>query len=263
MDSSDGSCCKFSASELDRVLTWELSETVAGVIMEPIITGGGVLVPHDEYLKEVREICDRHGVLLIIDEVINGFGRTGKPFGFMHANIKPDIVTMAKGLTSAYMPLSATAVRKDIYEVFKGTEEYDFFRHVNTFGGSPAACAVALKNLEIMEKENLVERSKILGERLYNRMQHLYEHPNVGDVRGRGLLLGIEMVEDKKTKEPASSEKLDKVIHLCKQKGLIIGKNGTTVKGYNNVLTLSPPLSISDEELEFIIETITESIFQI
>jgi taurine-pyruvate aminotransferase len=262
-NSADRSCCSYSAKEIDRVMTWELSDTIAGVIMEPIITGGGVLIPHDNYLKEVREICDRNGALLIIDEVISGFGRTGKPFGFMHYDIKPDIITMAKGLTSAYLPLSATAVRKDIFEAFKGTEEYDHFRHINTFGGSPASCAVALKNLEILEKENLIERSAILGERLAQEMLELHEHPNVGDIRSKGLLMGIELVEDKNTKEPASLEKVNKVISACKERGLIIGKNGDTVAGFNNILTLSPPLSMTDEDFNFLVNTFKEGIWQI
>ncbi|MBB6454722.1 adenosylmethionine-8-amino-7-oxononanoate aminotransferase [Salirhabdus euzebyi] len=262
-DTSDGQCCSHSASEIERVMTWELDETIAAVIMEPMITGGGVLIPHDNYLQEVREICDRHGALLIMDEVINGFGRTGKRFGFMHAGIKPDIVTMAKGITSSYMPLSATAVRKDIYEAFKGTEEYDHFRHVNTFGGHPASCAVALKNIEIMEREGLVERSAQLGNRLSEELAELREHPNVGDIRSRGLLLGIELVEDKTTKEPAHPDKLAKVISYCKQHSLIIGKNGDTVKGFNNILTLSPPLSLTDDDLDYMIKTLKEAIIRI
>ncbi|GAA3312838.1 hypothetical protein GCM10020331_001520 [Ectobacillus funiculus] len=190
-----------SAEEIDRVMTWELSQTVAGVIMEPIITGGGILMPPDGYMAKVKEICEKHGALLICDEVICGFGRTGKPFGFMNYGVKPDIITMAKGITSAYLPLSATAVRREIYEAYTGSEDYDRFRHVNTFGGNPAACALALKkNLEIMENENLIERSRELGERLLRELADIKEHPNVGDVRGKGLLLGIELVEDKQTK---------------------------------------------------------------
>src|SRR5699024_8313324 len=207
----------------------EIDETVAAVIMEPIITGGGVLIPHESYLPRVKEICEKHGALLIVDEVICGFGRTGKRFGFQNYDVKPDIVTMAKGITSAYLPLSATAVRKDVFEAFKGTEEYDHFRHVNTFGGNPSACAVALRNIEILEKENLVERSAILGAKLLEKMIELEDHPNVGNVRGKGLMLGIELVEDKATKEPAKSEKLDKIMSFCKDQGLIIGKNGDTV----------------------------------
>ncbi|HET7578969.1 MAG TPA: aspartate aminotransferase family protein [Bacillales bacterium] len=260
---SDEDIGRAYAEEIDRVITWELDETVAGVIMEPIITGGGVIFPPENYLKEVREICDRHGVLLIIDEVICGFGRTGKKFGFMNYGIKPDIVTMAKGITSAYLPLSATAVRRDLFESFKGDEDYAHFRHVNTFGGNPAACAVALKNLEIFENEQLVERSAQLGEKLAAEMEELKEHPNVGHVRSKGLLLGIELVEDKSTKEPAKPEKLNKVIAAAKQKGLIMSKNGDTVAGYNNVLTLSPPLSMTDDDFAFMVKTVKESVAQL
>ncbi|HDR3904057.1 TPA: aspartate aminotransferase family protein [Bacillus toyonensis] len=252
-----------SADEIDRVMTWELSQTVAGVIMEPIITGGGILMPPDEYMAKVKEICEKHGALLICDEVICGFGRTGKPFGFMNYGVKPDIITMAKGITSAYLPLSATAVKREIYEAYVGSEDYDRFRHVNTFGGNPAACALALKNLEIMENEKLIDRSKELGERLLYELEDVKEYPNVGDVRGKGLLLGIELVEDKQTKEPASIEKMNKVINACKEKGLIIGKNGDTVAGYNNILQLAPPLSITEEDFTFIVTTIKECLAQL
>jgi taurine-pyruvate aminotransferase len=250
-----------SVKDIDRVMTWELSETIAGVIMEPIITGGGILVPPDQYMKGVKEVCEKHGALLIVDEVICGFGRTGKPFGFMNYGVKPDIITMAKGITSAYLPLSATAVRKDIYETFKGSDEYDYFRHVNTFGGNPAACALALKNLEIMENEQLFDRSSELGDYLKQSLaSQLADHPYVGDVRGKGLLVGIELVKDKLSKEPLGVDLVNKVIGGCKSKGLIIGKNGATVAGYNNVLTLSPPLNIETEDLDFIIKTLTDEL---
>ncbi|MGC4377630.1 aspartate aminotransferase family protein [Fictibacillus sp. Mic-4] len=252
-----------SAAEIDRVMTWELSETIAGVIMEPIITGGGILMPPDGYMKKVKEYCEKHGALLICDEVICGFGRTGEKFGFMNYEVKPDIITMAKGITSAYLPLSATAVKREIYEAYSGSGAYDHFRHVNTFGGNPAACALALKNLEIMENEKLVERSKELGKRLLNELAELKDHPDVGDVRGRGLLIGIELVENKETKEPASIDKMNKAIGLCKEKGLIIGKNGDTVAGFNNILQLAPPLSITEDDFSFIVKTIKESFAQL
>ncbi|MBM7646242.1 adenosylmethionine-8-amino-7-oxononanoate aminotransferase [Scopulibacillus daqui] len=247
------------ADEIDRAITWEFNETVAGVIMEPIITGGGVIVPPENYLPRVKEICERHGVLLIIDEVICGFGRTGKKFGHMNYGIKPDIVTMAKGLTSAYLPLSATAVKRGIFERFKETEDYNRFRHVNTFGGNPSACALALKNLEIMENERLIERSAELGEKLANEMAILKEHPNVGDIRSKGLLMGIELVENKQTKKPASLKVVNQVIASCKDKGLIISKNGDTVAGFNNIITLSPPLSMTDDDFAFLVKTLKES----
>ncbi|MFD0694328.1 aspartate aminotransferase family protein [Paenibacillus sp. GCM10027628] len=246
----------FCAKEIEETIIWEGQETVAGVIMEPAITGGGVIVPHPVYLQEVQRICNHYGVLLIIDEVICGFGRSGQNFGHMNYGVKPDIVTMAKGLTSGYLPLSATAVRKDIYEAFKDKAEYSHLRHVNTFGGSPASCALALQNLEIMKRENLVERSRILGERLAIELAELADHPLVGDIRTFGFLMGLEMVADKKTKEPLPLAAVGQIIGQCKANGLIIGKNGDTVAGFNNVLTLSPPLSSTDEDLQFIVSTL-------
>ena len=132
---------------------------------------------------------------------------------------------------------------------------------MNTFGGNPAACAVALKNLEIIERENLVERSAELGERLQKELASLKDHPFVGDIRGLGFLLGIELVENKETKEPATNARVAKIIGECKANGLIIGRNGDTVAGFNNILALSPPLSCTDEDLDFII-TVVKKVFQ-
>lgn len=245
------------AEELEQKIIWEQKETIAAVIMEPLITGGGILIPDKVYIEKVQEICEKYGVLLIIDEVICGFGRTGKKFGHQHFGIKPDIVTMAKGLTSAYLPLSVTAVKKEIFEKFKGTEENVHFRHINTFGGNPSACAVALKNLEIIEAENLVDRSAEKGSFLLKELLPLAEtHPNIGDVRGLGMIVGIELVANKQSKEPAPSAFAAKIVQACRQEGLIIGKNGDTVDGYNNVLTICPPLSSTDADLMYLIGTL-------
>ncbi|EIT86663.1 aminotransferase [Fictibacillus macauensis ZFHKF-1] len=249
------------ADDLEAVMEWELPETIAAVIMEPIITGGGVLLPQENYLQKVQASCQKHGALLIIDEVINGFGRTGERFGFMHYGVKPDIITMAKGITSSYLPLSATAVRRDVYEAFKGQEDYDHFRHVNTFGGNPAACAVALKNLEILENEQLCDRSKTVGASLLHELQGLLEHANVGDVRGKGLLIGIELVASKETKEPLAVERVNQVIAQCKQRGVLIGKNGDTVLHHNNILTLAPPLTLQEEDALYLVKTLKEAIW--
>ncbi|MEK3838851.1 aspartate aminotransferase family protein [Paenibacillus sp. FSL R7-0128] len=246
------------AQAIEDMIVWEGTESVAAVIMEPVITGGGVIVPHQVYMDRVQEICRTYGVLLIIDEVICGFGRSGRKFGHHNFGIKPDIVTMAKGLTSGYLPLSATAVRKEIYEAFKdNSDDYGHFRHVNTFGGNPAACALALRNLEILEQERLVERAGILGRRLEGGFAGLLEHKLVGDIRSFGLVLGIELVADKATRVPAELSVVKGIIADCKAKGLIIGKNGDTVAGFNNVLTFAPPLSSTDEDVQFIIDTFT------
>ncbi|MCQ6275001.1 aspartate aminotransferase family protein [Bacillus sp. V3B] len=250
------------ALEIEKTIIWEGKETIGAIIMEPAITGGGILVPHPIYMEKVQEICQQYGVLLIIDEVICGFGRTGKKFGHMHFKIKPDIITMAKGLTSGYLPLSATAVRRDLYEKFQNSDEFGYFRHVNTFGGNPAACALALKNIEIYEKENLIERSRILGERLRQEMKEVENHSLVGDIRSFGFLLGIELVKNKETKEPIFPSKIDQIIAECKSNGLIIGKNGATVAGFNNILALSPPLSSTDEDVDFIVTTLKKALYK-
>jgi taurine-pyruvate aminotransferase len=249
-------CAIKYAREIQRVIEWELPETVAGVIMEPIITGGGIIVPPEGYIEEVARACERTGVLLILDEVICGFGRTGKMFGHQLYGIRPDIVTMAKGITSSYFPLSATAVKRTLFEKFAGAEEYGRLRHINTFGGHPAACAVAVRNLQIFEEENLVERSATLGERLRAGLSPLEKHQHVGQIRGQGLLVGIEMVEDRETRQPASAQRMGEIISGCKELGLIVGKNGDTTPGFNNVITLCPPLNITDDDLEFIVRTL-------
>lgn len=225
--------------------------------MEPFISGGGVIVPSEKYLQRVAEICKKHDVLLIMDEVVSGFGRTGKMFGFMHSEgVQPDIVTMAKGLTSGYLPLGATAVKSELFETFKEKGNDKHLRHVSTYGGHPASCAVALKNIEIIEKENIVSRVATLGESILGRLKDLIRHENVGEVRHKGFLYGIELVKDKVSKEPAADEMLAKVIGLCKEKGLIIGRNGDTVPGFNNVLIVAPPLSSTEKDLNFLVETV-------
>ncbi|MFK9094612.1 aminotransferase [Bacillus salipaludis] len=248
---------KTAADFIDQVIAWEGAETVAAVIMEPFISGGGVIVPSPSYLQRVQEICKKHDVLLIMDEVVSGFGRTGKMFGFMHSDgVQPDIITMAKGLTSGYLPLGATAVHSRIYEKFKEQGLANHFRHVSTYGGHPASCAVALKNIEIIERENIVARVAALGESILGKLKDLIAHKNIGEVRNTGFLYGIEMVEDKQSKAPASEETMGKIIGRCKEKGLIIGRNGDTVPGFNNVLIIAPPLVSTEDDLNFVVETV-------
>lgn len=254
---TQGKCSLQCAKAIEDAIVWEGADSVAGVIMEPVITGGGMIVPPDEYLKTVRRICDKYEVLLIVDEVICGFGRSGEKFGHLNYGVRPDIVTMAKGMTSAYSPLSATAVSAELYESFRNNQEpTGHLRHINTFGGNPVSCVVALKNIEILESENLVARSSEIGNALKDGLKPLLEHPHIGEIRIFGSAMGIELVEDVKTKQPATAERVMKIIAACKQKGLLIGKNGDTVPGYANILTLSPPFSSTDEDITFIVDTL-------
>lgn len=252
------------AHELEKAIVWEGPETVAAFILEPIITGGGLLMPPDNYLKFVEDICKRYGVLMIVDEVICGFGRTGRNFGFQHENVQPDIVTMAKGLTSGYLPLSATAVKREIYDTFLQDEgPTDRLRHVNTFGGHPVSCAAALENLTIYEELDLVSRSRERGEYLLHRLEDLFVYPIVGDIRGRGLMAGIELVVNRSTKEPLAIQDVQEILTICKEWGVIIGKNGDTVAGLNNVLTIAPPLVIEYEEIDQIVSCLAKAIERI
>lgn len=250
-----------AADAIEEMIIWEGEESVAAVIMEPFISGGGVIIPSVKYIERVYDICRKYNVLLIMDEVVSGFGRTGEMFGFNHAvNVQPDIVTMAKGLTSGYMPLGATSVKSYIYKAFQEEGTSSHFRHVSTFGGHPAACAVALKNIEIIEQEDIIRRVKTLSETKLSQLNSLANHKNIGEVRRIGFLVGFEMVEDKGNKKPMSEEKVAEIITLCKKRGLIIGKNGDTVPNGNNILIIAPPLSSTDVDLDFIIETFSSVI---
>lgn len=258
----EGTASDLAAAEyLEQVIQWEGPDSVAAFVLEPIISGGGILVPDPEYLKRVSEICKKYDVLLITDEVVSGFGRTGKLFGFMHSEgVQPDIVTMAKGLTAGYLPLGATSVRSEIYEKFKGEGDKNHFRHISTYGGHPAACAVALKAIEIVERENLTERVAEKGEEILAEFKELESLDIVGEVRGKGFLFGIELVEDKAEKTPVSEALITGIIGACKEKGLIISRNGDTIPGQQNILIIAPPLSSTEEDLRFLVDTVKEEV---
>jgi adenosylmethionine-8-amino-7-oxononanoate aminotransferase len=197
-------------------------------------------------------------VLLIVDEVICGFGRVGKMFGHDDTGVRPDLVTMAKGITSAYIPLAATVVSDEIFAAFPADPaDSGRLRHINTFGGHPAGCAVALETLAIMEEEGLVERSATAGAVLLGRLQDaLGDHPLVGDVRGRGLLIGIELVADQATRAPAERAVSAGIVAAAQARGLLVGRNVDTAAGLDNVIALAPPLSLTDADLDHIVDVL-------
>ena len=239
-----GECSLECAADVERAIQHEGPSTVAAVIAEPISAAAGIHVPHPGYWPKLREICDRYGVLLIGDEVITGFCRTGKMFALDHWGVKPDIRTVAKGLTSGYIPIGAAIVSGKVADTFIGDGDRTF-KHLFTFGGNPVSCAAALANLEIMEKEHLAERSAEMGDYLFERLQTLRKHPIVGDVRGgKGLLCALELVRDKNTSEPFPKEaELDSLAVEAMRANRMLGRAGA-------IIPIAPPLCITREEID-------------
>lgn len=258
-----GNCNIECATSIEDTINYEGSESIAAIIAEPVISGGGVIVPPDEYLPILRDICDRHGILLIFDEVVSGFGRLGKMFGYQVWGVKPDMITLAKGITSGYLPLSATVVQQPIFEAFMDeSDPSSHFRHINTYGGHPASAAVSLKNIEILETERLPERAAQMGEYLMTQLAGLRDHPLVGDLRGKGLLIGVELVADKQTKEPLASKQVGEIVSYCLEREVIIGRNTNTIPGLTNVLIMAPPLVLTKTDADKIVTTLKQALDQ-
>lgn len=248
-EAGDIMCAKW----VEQEILFQGPETVAAVIGEPISSANGLHVPSPKYWQLLREICDRHGVLLIADEVINGFGRTGKWFATEHFDFVPDIMTMAKGLSSGYAPIAATIVRPSVYEVF--TQGPATLSHLLTFGGQAVAAAAALKNIEIMGREGLVERSAEQGAYLLGLLQELMaNHPTVGDVRGLGLYCALELVHDK-----ASKTKWDRDADFIKRLNQLIEERRLLTRVWN-IVHLAPPLVVTRAELDRIVAILDEAL---
>lgn len=241
-----------AADLLEEAILREGPETVAAFIAEPVQGGGGgVLVPPADYFPRIRQICDRYNVLLISDEVITGFGRTGRWFALEHWGIQPDIVQFAKGITSGYFPFGGIGVSKAIKETLDSVESGKRWWHGYTASAHPVGCAVALANLRIIEKEGLVQKSDRLGRRLLERLRPLEKHKNIGEVRGLGLLAGIEFVADKETKEPFPSEW--GIGKRVRQELLL---RGLYTRVLDNVICLAPPLVTSAKDIDQIADTV-------
>ncbi|MGH2536656.1 MAG: aspartate aminotransferase family protein [Candidatus Promineifilaceae bacterium] len=240
-----------AARALEETILREGPENVAGFIAEPVQGAGGVIVPPDDYFPLVREICDRLDVLLIADEVITGFGRTGKWFGLQHWGIEPDIMTFAKGVTSGYLPLGGIQVSEAIYEAINRASPAERWMHAFTYSGHAACCAVGLKNLEILEREDAAGRALQLGQRLLAGLEELYAFPCVGDVRGLGLMAAVELVADRVSMAPAGLGA--QLQRACQARGLI-----TRAKG--DSLCLAPPLIISPAEVDQLVGVVADAI---
>ena len=246
---SDRDACTLACADaVEQVIEGEGTETVAAVLVEPITGLSGLVVPPDGYLEALREICDRHGVLLIFDEVITGFCRTGRWFASQHWNVVPDLMTVAKGITSGYVPLGATIVSERVAHHFDDR----YLGAGLTYAAHPLACAAGCAVLEVYVEERLDERAAHLGERLLAGLGRLAErHPCVGDVRGKGLLAALELVRDRETREPLSPQRTEAPVSapMAALKRVLNQRRVSTLLRWNLVV-MAPPLTIAESELD-------------
>jgi adenosylmethionine-8-amino-7-oxononanoate aminotransferase len=250
-----------AADAVEEAILANGADTVAAIICEPVMGAGGVIVPPATYFPRLREICDRHDVLLIADEVITGFGRTGRWFALGHWGVEPDLVAFAKGVTSGYLPLGGVIVSKRVHKVIEDAPPDEKFMHAATYSGHPTCCAVGLANIDIMEKEGLPERAAVVGKRLLEGLETLRNLPGVGDIRGLGMLAAIEFVEDKGSRKPAKGIGA-RVVAECGKRGLITrqraASDGPPASG--DTLCFAPPLMTPEATIDRIIEIAGESI---
>ncbi|MGA1805135.1 aspartate aminotransferase family protein [Rhizobium sp. HT1-10] len=244
-----------AAEAIEAVILREGPETIGALCLEPITAGGGVIVPPPGYWEKVQAICRRYDILLHIDEVVCGVGRTGKWFGYQNFGVEPDFVTMAKGLASGYAAISCTVTNEKIFNLFKDdpSDSMSYFRDISTFGGCVAGPAAALENMRIIEDENLLENTIRMGERLMANLRALQErHAVIGDVRGMGLFCGAELVSDRQAKTPVEEKQVQAVIAACMADGVIIGATNRSVPGKNNTLCFSPALIATAADIDAI-----------
>ncbi len=243
-------------NEMEKIIAQNQERTIA-VIVEPIVQcAGGIIAWPEGYLKGLREICNKHNILLIADEVATGFGRTGKMFACEHEEVTPDIICLSKGITNGYMPLAVTAVNEKIFNAFLGElEERKTFYHGHSYTGNPLACAAAMANLAIFEKDGTLQRLPPKINLLKEKLSEIAELSHVGDIRQKGMIAGIELVKNKKTKEP---------FPWLKQTGWRVVKSarkyGVWLRPLGDVIVIMPPLVISEENLERLLEVIKDCI---
>ena len=243
-----------AANLLEQAILREGPETVAAFIAEPVQGAGGVIVPQDDYFARVREICDTYDVLLIADEVITGFGRTGRWFGLEHYGIEPDIAQFAKGVTSGYIPLGGVGVSDKVRATLDSVPPDKRYMHAFTYSGHPTCCAVALANLDVIADEGLVERAATLGRRMLDGLRELLSIPSVGDVRGLGMMAAVELVADQATKQPfaPASGVAGRLTNELLKRGLFTRTIGETI-------CLAPPLVSTEEQIDRIVAIVGEA----
>ncbi len=248
-----------AARDIEKVILAEDPDTIGAICLEPITAGGGVIVPPEGYWETVQEICRKYGILIHIDEVVCGMGRTGKWFGYQHFDVQPDMVTMAKGVASGYAAISVLATTEDLFNEFlaEPSDKMHYFRDISTFGGCAGGPAAALENMRIIEQENLLDNVVKQGDYCLERLHELMDkHSVIGEVRGKGLFLGAELVKDRETREPLDEGLVAGVAADCLKQGVMIGRTNRSMPEFNNTLCLSPALICTKDDIDEIINSI-------
>ena len=266
-DKTYGDCDIECARLVEDIILKEGAHTIGGMIVEPITAGGGVLIPVKEYYSILQEICRKYDIWMIMDEVVCGFGRTGKFWGHQHYDVDPEIITMAKGLASSYGALSATVVKQEVYDAFLNDPsdpetQLNYFRDISTYGGCTAALTAALESTRIIEDENLINNSVKVGAYLNEQLEKLRKYDIVGDVRGKGLFAGIEFVTDKVTKEPISEGQMAQLMGNVMAQNVIVGRTNSSFHGLNNIMNFAPCLIITKKQVDTIVAAVATAIEQ-
>ena len=246
------------AIAIEDAIIREGPDTVAAVIAEPVQGAGGIIPPEPDYFPRLRAICDRHDVLLIADEVITGFGRTGRWFALDHWGVQPDVVTFAKAVTSAYVPLSGAIISQPMHDAILAVQADGRFMHGFTNSAHPTACAVALRNLQIFADENLVENAAFLGQRLHAGLSTLRDEAGVGDVRGLGLMAAVELMQDVEKRRPFSAGLGvgGRLVAACKERGLVS-------RNIQDSYLLAPPLVTKPDQIDQIVDIVRDSVREV
>ncbi|KAJ04428.1 aspartate aminotransferase family protein [Sulfitobacter mediterraneus] len=249
----------WAADQIEKVILAEGPDTVGALCLEPVTAGGGVITPPEGYWDRVQEICKKYDILLHIDEVVCGVGRTGTWFGYQHYGIKPDMVTMAKGVASGYAAIACLVTTEEVFNMFKddASDPMNYFRDISTFGGCTAGPTAGIENMAIIEDENLLQNTTDMGHYMLDELNALADkHAVIGQVRGKGLFLGAELVEDRASRAPVAEGLVQQIVGDCMQQGVIIGATNRSLPGKNNTLCFSPALIATKDDINQIVSAV-------
>ena len=255
-----------AADAIEEVILAEGPDTVGGLCLEPVTAGGGVITPPEGYWERVQEICKKYDILLHIDEVVCGVGRTGTWFGYQNYGVKPDMVTMAKGVASGYAAIACLVTTEDVFDLFKddSSDPMNYFRDISTFGGCTAGPAAAIENMAIIEEEGLLDNTLKMGEHMVENLNALSEkHAVIGQVRGKGLFCGAELVADRASKAPVDEKLVQAVVGDCAAQGVLIGATNRSIPGFNNTLCFSPALIATADDINEITDAVDRSLTKV